>query len=106
MYLPNIFKKFQSRYPAILDAYQKVGDLCSEAGPLDEKAQHLIQLGTAIGAESKGAVRSHARRALKAGASKEEVLQTILLSMTIVGFPGMIAAFDWVEDVTEQEDSA
>lgn len=99
MYLPEIFKTFLEKHQDIADAYRKVGDLCSDAGPIDLKTQHLIQLGVSIGANSKGAVRSHARRALDAGASDGEVIQTVLLSGSIVGFPAMIAAYGWVQEV-------
>lgn len=99
MYLPDIFKQFVDQYPEIAEAYQKVGDLCSSIGPLDEKTQHLIQLGVSIGACSKGGVRSHARRAVAAGASPDEVMQVALLSMTIIGFPATIASYDWLQGV-------
>jgi 4-carboxymuconolactone decarboxylase len=99
MYLPEIFKQFLEEHKDIADAYRKVGELCDQAGPLDPKTQHLIQLGISIGTESKGGVRSHARRALSAGATEQEVLQTVLMSMSIVGFPAMIAAYGWVKEV-------
>jgi 4-carboxymuconolactone decarboxylase len=99
MYLPEIFKQFKEDYPEILDAYQKVGDLAAKTGPADEKTKHLIQLGISIGLGSPGGVRSHARRALDAGAGKEGVLQVVLLSVTLVGFPSMVAAYRWVQDV-------
>ncbi|MBI4961952.1 MAG: carboxymuconolactone decarboxylase family protein [Desulfomonile tiedjei] len=99
MYLPEIFKEFLDKHPEIAQAYRNVGDLASDAGPIDRKTQHLIQLGTAIGLCSKGAVRSHARRALDAGATDKEVLQVVLLSMTLVGFPAMIASYGWVNEV-------
>lgn len=99
MYLPEIFKGFVEKHGNIADAYREVGDLCAQAGPIDAKTQHLIQMGVSIGQGSKGGVRSHARRALDGGASPEEVVQTVLLSMTIVGFPAMIAAYGWVQEV-------
>jgi 4-carboxymuconolactone decarboxylase len=99
MYLPEIFKKFMDRHGEIADAYRKVGDLCTAAGPIDLKTQHLIQLGISIGMASKGGVRSHARRALDAGATEEEITQTVLLSATIVGFPAMIAAYAWTDEL-------
>ena len=99
MYLPEIFKKFMERHSEIADAYRKVGDLCTEAGPIDLKTQHLIQLGVSIGMASKGGVRSHARRALDLGATKEEITQAVLMSMTIVGFPAMIAAYGWIDEL-------
>ncbi len=106
MYLPDIFKTFRDQHSDILDAQQKVGELCSAAGPLGEKDQHLVQLGVSIGAEARGAVKSHARRALDAGASREEVLQVVLLSLPTIGFPSMIAAYGWVEDVLEARDES
>ena len=100
MYLPEIFKTFLDKHPDLAEAYRTVGDLASNSGPIDKKTQHLIQLGTAIGLCSKGAVRSHARRALDAGATDKEVFQVVLLSMTLVGFPAMIAAYGWVNEGT------
>jgi 4-carboxymuconolactone decarboxylase len=99
MYLPDIFKKFVERNRDISEALLKVGELCSQAGPIDKVTQHLIQMGIAVGANSQGGVRSHARRALDAGATKEQLLQTVLLSATIVGFPAMIAAYGWLEEM-------
>ena len=99
MYLPDIFKKFVESNLEISEALLKVGELCSQAGPIDQVTQHLIQMGIAVGASSQGAVRSHARRAMDAGATKEQVLQTVLLSATIVGFPAMIAAYGWLEEL-------
>jgi AhpD family alkylhydroperoxidase len=99
MYVPEIFKRFNDKYPQIAEAYKKAGDLSAAAGPMDAKAQHLIKLAVSVGTESKGGVRSHARRALEAGASEEEVVQTVLLAGTITGFPSMMAAYGWVEEV-------
>jgi len=99
MYLPDIFKTFKNDYPEILDAYQTVGDLSALAGPLDRKTQQLVQLGISIGACSQGGVRSHARRALDEGATNEEILQTVLLSLTTIGFPTAIASYRWIKEV-------
>jgi len=99
MYLPEIFKTFLDKYPELADAYRKVGDMTSDAGPMDKKTQHLVQLGIAIGLCSKGAVRSHARRAVETGATDKEIIQVVLLSMTLVGFPAMIASYGWVNEV-------
>ena len=103
MYLPNVFKRFMEKHPEIADATKKVGELCSDAGPLDLKTKHLAQLGISVGASSKGGVRSHARRALEAGATEEEVVQTVLLATSIIGFPTMIASYAWLEEVLEAQ---
>ena len=103
MYVPEIFETLKQQYPDIVDSYQKVGELCANAGPLDEKNRHLIQLGIAIGISSRGAVRSHARRALEAGATEKEVLQAVLLAMPIIRFPATVGAYEWIRSVLVDE---
>ena len=105
MYLPDIFKTFLANHGDIAEAYQKAGTLCSNAGPIEEKLQHLIQLGVAVGIGSKGGVRSHARRAKDLGATDQEILQAVLLAAPIVGFPTMMASYGWVtETLTREKD--
>ena len=105
MYLPDIFKTFLENHGEIAEAYQKAGMLCSKAGPISEKNQHLIQLGIAVGLGSKGGVRSHARRAKDSGATDQEIMQAVLLAAPIVGFPAMMASYGWVrESLTPYKD--
>jgi 4-carboxymuconolactone decarboxylase len=98
-YLPGIYQDFIQHYPKIGLAYDKLGNVCHEGGPLDKKTRQLIKLGVAIGLISEGAVRSHARRALQDGATVDEIRHAVLLSFTTAGFPAMIAAYKWVEEV-------
>ena len=44
------------------------------------------------------------RRALDLGATKEEITQTVLMSMTIVGFPAMIATYGWIDELLSVRD--
>jgi 4-carboxymuconolactone decarboxylase len=101
-YLPKIFQNFSERYPAVLSTYQELAKACRNAGPIDEKTQELIMLGIAVGANSRGGVMSHTRKALDAGASADEILQVVILSLTPAGFPNMIAAFGWVREVLDK----
>ncbi|HHD63716.1 MAG TPA: carboxymuconolactone decarboxylase family protein, partial [Desulfobulbaceae bacterium] len=48
--------------------------------------------------QSTGAVHSHARRALAAGATREEIQHTLLLLISTIGFPKVAAALAWVEE--------
>jgi AhpD family alkylhydroperoxidase len=69
------------------------------AGPLDRRTAELVKLGLAVGARQEGGVHSHVRRALEAGATPEEVRHAIRLAVTTVGFPTMMAALTWAEDL-------
>jgi 4-carboxymuconolactone decarboxylase len=101
MYLPKVYEKFTSRFPEVFKNFQQIGKTCRESGPLEKKYQDLANLGIAIGANSRGAVMSQTRKALESGASKEEIAHVVLLSLTTIGFPNMIAAMGWVDEVLE-----
>lgn len=97
--LPRTYEAFKKSYPRIWQAYDRLGVLSHEAGPLNEKTRELVKLAMAIGAKMEGAVHSHARRALKAGATPREIRHVVLLGLTTLGFPTMVAAMTWVEDI-------
>jgi len=101
-YLPVVYKDFQKQFPRIARAYDELAQSCTKQGPLNKKCQRLIKLGIAIGISSEGAVRSHARRALEEGISAKELRHAVLMAMTTAGFPTMIAAMKWVEEVIKK----
>jgi 4-carboxymuconolactone decarboxylase len=97
--LPRPFQRFTRNNPAVARAYENLGDACAKAGPLDARTRELVKLGLAIGARSEGAVHSHARRALEAGAIPAQIRHVVVLAAPTLGFPTAVAAFTWVEDV-------
>lgn len=101
VYLPDLYKNFERKFPNVAKSYRELSVKCHDAGPLDEKTRRLVKLGVAVGMCSEGAVRSHVRRALDAGATREEVAHAILLSLTTAGFPTLAAALKWMDEVPE-----
>ena len=97
--LPKPFERFGELNPDVMRAYEAFGKACAEAGPLEAKTRELVKLGMAIGGRLEGAVHSHTRRALAAGARAEEIRHVVALAASTVGFPTTIAAFTWVEDI-------
>ncbi len=89
----------KERHPQFMAALEEVGKAVKGAGPIDEKTAQLIQLAAATASRSEGAVHSHTRRALEAGASSDEIYQAILLLTSTVGFPTVTAALSWADDV-------
>jgi alkylhydroperoxidase/carboxymuconolactone decarboxylase family protein YurZ len=63
----------------------------------------LIKLGIALGVNSRGGVMSSTRKALESGASREEILHAVILGLTTSGFPNMIAALGWIEEVISKK---
>ena len=101
-YLPEIYQEFKQHFSEVAKAYDALAVSCHQWGPLDEKTQRLAKLGIAIGLSSEGGVRSHARRALAEGVSPEELRHAVLMALTTAGFPTMIAAMKWVEEVIKK----
>lgn len=99
--LPKPFKKFTEDYPKVFEAYEKLGSEIHSAGPLDKKTRALVKLSISVGGRMEGAVHSHARKALEAGCTKEEIKQAVLLALPTIGLPNMMAAMTWVNDILE-----
>jgi 4-carboxymuconolactone decarboxylase len=104
MAIPKRFQKFTEDYPDIANAYESLGNAVHKAGPLDEKTRSLIKLAISTGARLEGAVHSHARKALKAGVTREEMRQTVLLALPTIGLPSMMAALSWIDDIIENKE--
>lgn len=103
MAIPKRFKKFNKDYPEIGDAYRQLGDATHAAGPLDDKTRALIKIGLSTGAKMEGALHSHVRKALEAGCTADEIRHAVLLALPTLGFPSMMAAMSWVDDVLDKQ---
>ncbi len=99
---PFPYERFRKEFPEVEKEYDRLAKKCHASGPLQEKTRRLIKLGIAIGSESEGAVKSHARRALALGISPEEIRHVVLLGLTTIGFPKMIATLNWVHEVLKE----
>src|SRR5215216_862981 len=86
-YLPQVFERFGSDYPAVMEAFRELAERLHEAGPLSARERRLAKLGIAIGSESEGGVRSHARKALAEGIEREAIRHVALLGITTGGLP-------------------
>jgi AhpD family alkylhydroperoxidase len=101
--LPPQYTSIRERFKPFYNALSNLGKAARDMGPLDEKTGHLVQLAAAAALRSEGAVHSHARRALEAGATPEELHHTVLLLTSTIGFPTVSAALSWVDDTIEPE---
>ena len=97
--VPRHYGALKQRYPDLMAAIEAVGKSAKDTGPLSPKTAHLIQLAAAVAIRSEGATHSHARRALEAGASRDEVYHAVLLLANTLGFPTVAAAVSWIDDV-------
>jgi alkylhydroperoxidase/carboxymuconolactone decarboxylase family protein YurZ len=97
--LPKTVESFSASFAPVWQAFQKLGEECHGAGPLDERVRRLVKIGIAAAAQSEGAVHSAVRHARAGGISADETRHVILLSITTIGFPRAMAAMSWADDV-------
>jgi AhpD family alkylhydroperoxidase len=98
--VPGFYMRTKRQHPEYVAALEALGEAARRAGPLDEKTVQLVQLAAAAAVRSEGSVHSHARRALQAGATAEELRHALIAVTSTIGFPHVTAALSWLEDVT------
>jgi 4-carboxymuconolactone decarboxylase len=98
-YSKKYFMEFQKRFPNVARSFDQLGAECAKAGPIDKKTQHLIKLGVAIALAHEGNVQNLTMQALADGMSPDEIRHAVLLTTTTAGFPTMIGAMQWVEEI-------
>ena len=103
--IPKPYKKMHQQYPELMQAYESFGKATREAGPLSEREVALIKLAISIGAGLEGAAHSHCRKAVEAGCGSDDLRQLALLAAPTIGFPTMMRARSWIEDVLDKHDS-
>jgi alkylhydroperoxidase/carboxymuconolactone decarboxylase family protein YurZ len=100
-YRPQVYQRFSAAYPQVMNAYGVLAEELQKAGPLTERERHLAKLAIAIGGQSDGAVRSHARRAIAAGIEPDAVRHVAVLAISTAGYPTAMAAYGWIDQVLD-----
>jgi 4-carboxymuconolactone decarboxylase len=92
------YLKVKGSNPDFIAAVEALGR-AAKAGPLTEKTVQLVQMAGAAAIRSEGAVHSHVRRAMEAGAGADEIRQGLIALTSTIGFPSVMAALSWAEEV-------
>jgi len=102
---PEFYQLGRNQHPEVFAAYESLAAAC-RSGPLDARAISLVKLSLSIGAGLEGAVHSATRKALEAGCKPEELHHVAILATTTLGFPAMMRARAWINDVIERASSS
>lgn len=99
--LPEHYMSVMERFKEYSEVLNKLGVVAKESGPLDEKTSQMVQLAASAAIRSEGAVHSHTKRAIEAGASEDEIYHSLILLTSTIGFPNVAAAISWVDDIIQ-----
>jgi 4-carboxymuconolactone decarboxylase len=95
--VPKTYYRFAARFPRLADAHHLMTEAAEQSGPLEAKTCELIKIGIALGAGHETSFHSHVRQSLERGASRSEVEQAIVLSMSTCGFSRAVAGWKWAQ---------
>lgn len=103
--IPQRYKQMHADYPDLMQSYESFGKAAKQAGPLSQREVALVKLAISLGAGLEGASHSHCRKALEAGCCADDLRHVAVVSAPTIGFPTMMRAKSWVEDVIDKQQS-
>src|SRR3954466_6365964 len=76
--------------PEVYDGYRQMHAAAYAAGALDQKTKELIALAIAVSTQCDGCIASHARGAVRTGATEQEVAEALGVAIAMNGGPGTV----------------
>ncbi|MBV2234602.1 MAG: carboxymuconolactone decarboxylase family protein [Sterolibacterium sp.] len=76
--------------PDVMQGFGKLHESALKPGALNTKTKELIALGIAITVRCDGCISFHVHDALQAGASKEEIAETVSVAILMGGGPSVV----------------
>lgn len=95
---PKFYRDFVKKYPDVAKGYEQMGDVVHQQGPLNERERALVKLAISGSNLLQSAFKSHIRKAIAAGISREEIEHIALLMLPTVGFPTMMALMGIIDE--------
>lgn len=84
----RLFEKLAQALPDMADAQAALGNMAYKDGALSTKVKRLIALGIALRAGCTNCILAQTERALEAGATKDEIIETLSVERTMSGTTG------------------
>ena len=82
--------KVREGIPGVAKGFHEVAKNAIAPGALDSRTKELIATGIGIAARCDGCIAYHVKAAIKHGATREEILETIAVAVYMGGGPSMI----------------
>ncbi len=86
------YMTFQQESPEVAGAFNKLIEAIAKPSALDGKTKQLMYIAMKIVTDDVGAALAHVSFAKKMGATREEIRETALMTLTVVGLKGINTA--------------
>ncbi|WP_178861576.1 carboxymuconolactone decarboxylase family protein [Thiomicrorhabdus cannonii] len=83
-------EKLGAAIPGAMQGFGALHQASTQSGALDAKTKELIALGIAITVRCDGCISFHVHDAIKAGASEQEIAETISVAILMGGGPSVV----------------
>jgi AhpD family alkylhydroperoxidase len=95
--LRELSRRLIVEIPETMAGFGELHAAAISQGSLDTKTKELIALGIGISVRCNGCIAFHVHDALQAGASREEILETIGVAILMGGGPSMVYGCEALE---------
>lgn len=102
-HLKSLMSQLGSEAPAVMRGFGSLHAASTSDGVLPTKTKELIALGIGIAVHCDGCIAYHVHDALRAGATRSEVVETIGVAMMMGGGPAVVYSCEALEAVGQFE---
>ena len=90
--------------PEAMEGFGLLHKASLKPGALDSKTKELIALGIAITVRCDGCITFHVHDAMQAGASKEEVAETVSVAILMGGGPSVVYGVEAMQALSQYQE--
>jgi AhpD family alkylhydroperoxidase len=101
--LRDLSAKLIAEIPETMAGFGELHAAAVSKGALDTKTKELIALSIGISVRCNGCIAFHVHDALKAGANRQEILETIGVAILMGGGPSMVYGCEALEALDQFE---
>lgn len=94
-------EKLIQEMPEVANAFRSLREAVLSKGNLSVKEKELIAIGISVAIRCSHCLKHHISEALKAGATKEEILEAMAVGMLMRGDPAIQLALEAIEMLSE-----
>jgi AhpD family alkylhydroperoxidase len=99
----KMMQKLGKEIPGTMSAFTQLHKISGQTGALNRKEKELISLGIAIVTRCEPCISFHTHDAMKAGATREEIVEIIGIAICMGGGPALMYGLYALEAVDEYE---
>ena len=99
--LTKLMKELGTKIPDTMKGFNDLHKASTADGVLPSKTKELIALGIAITVRCDGCIAFHVHDALKAGATSQEVIETIGVAILMGGGPALVYGCEAMEALAQ-----